>query len=179
MLRGVTLIELPARTAKSEGAGLCLAVKLPKESEAVMNEQEAHPQQPLNVAKRTVVGMVAGGIVTAVVMAVSVGSMNKELEGEGPVQRAVVGFVAGMILGAVGGITGRLVRGIVAGLVVGAILIGISAMAHPAVGVAGELRSFDTGSIKGEIAAAIYGMVIGAIGGGVGGASSRLAGPKK
>ena len=91
----------------------------------------------------------------------------------------LVGFVAGIVLGAVGGITGRLVRGIVAGLVVGAILIGISAMAHLAVGVAGELRSFDTGSIKGEIAAAIYGMVIGAIGGGVGAASGRLLGPKE
>jgi len=139
-----------------------------------MSEKELHPQQPLNVAKRIVVGMVAGGIVTAVVLPATI-----TIGGEEPLFRAAIGFVAGMILGAVGGITGRLVRGIVAGLVVGAILIGISAMAHPAVGVAGELRSFDTGSIKGEIAAAIYGMVIGAIGGGVGGASSRLVGPKK
>src|SRR5262249_57987723 len=144
-----------------------------------MSEKEVHPRQPLNVAKRLFFGMIAGGVVTAVVMATTIGIMNRGLAGEGPVQRAVVGFVAGTILGAVGGITGRLVRGIVAGSVVGAILIGISAMAYPAVGVAGELRSFDTGSIKEEIAAAIYGMVIGAIGGGVGGASSRLVGPEK
>jgi hypothetical protein len=154
-----------------------------------MNEPAVQPQHAGNVAKRMVVGMIAGGVVTAVVVATTV-----EGAGEGPVNllaRVLVGFVrwpnlqqvawgvvAGIILGSVGGMTGRVVRGMVAGLVVGAILIGISAFLHPAIGVAGELRSFDTSSINGEIAAGIYGMVVGAIGGGVGGASGRLVGPK-
>src|SRR5262249_36509849 len=144
-----------------------------------MSEKEVHPRQPLNVAKRVFVSMIAGGVVTAVVMATTIGIMNRGLAGEGPGQRGVVGVVGGPVLGAFGGITGRVIRGIVAGSVVGAILIGISALAYPAIGVAGELRSFDTGSITGEIAAALYGMVIGAIGGGVGGASSRLVGPRE
>jgi formylglycine-generating enzyme required for sulfatase activity len=123
--------------------------------------------------------MIAGGVVLGVVVTTTIGIMNGELGVTEPLHTVVIGFVAGLILGGVGGITGRVIRGIVAGSIVGAILIGISAMVHPAVGVADELRSFDTGSLKGEIAAAIYGMLIGAIGGGVGGASGRLVGPRK
>jgi hypothetical protein len=151
-----------------------LAVKTQEGSKADMSEKMVQSQQPMNRAERIVVGMIAGSIVTAVVLPATI-----TMEGEEPLFRAVVGFVAGMILGAVGGITGGVVRGIFAGLVVGAILMGISAMARPAMGVAGELRSFDPGSIKGLIGAAIYGMAIGSIGGCVGGAINRLVGPKK
>jgi hypothetical protein len=139
--------------------------------------QGAKPRDRSMTAKRVGLGALAGGTVTAVVVPAILGLMNRGIEGETAAQRALVGLVAGLMLGAIGAIPARPLRGMVAGAGAWVMLLASSAVTRPAVGLAGELRSFDPGTIQGIMGAVVLGTVTGAIGGYSGGAVAGAIAP--
>src|SRR2546423_389812 len=132
------------------------------------------PRPPSGWAVFLLPAMALAAVVTAIVMAAGVGFLNRELEGETVLRWAAVGFVAGLLLGAAGGLAGAPLKGVVVGGLLGLVLLAVSAVLRPAVGLAGELRSFDPGTTKGLLEAAAFGLTVGAIGGGVGGGFHKL-----
>ena len=58
-----------------------------------MSEKEVHPRQPLNVAKRIIFSMIAGGVVTGVVVKTTIGIMNRKLGGIEPLHTAVIALI--------------------------------------------------------------------------------------